>query len=340
MPTSSPIRKWIFLAGYYHSGTSLLQTILNQHPECTSPPVSHFLLNYVYAPQSDVKKAFADPVRISAILRADTKLRRLKINLTDVLKDHKGIVDPLLLFKNYMNRIAAINDKSILAEGASENIYYLRQLEAVFPDACVIHIIRDPRAAIYAHLTTPFGKKFQLNNLILGNLFMKTYTLAREAKATFGGRWLTLYFEDIIRNPEKEIKKICRLLQIEYTSALLNFTSESETAPEQQEMTFQKNEAEFTGTHFDFWKTAFSPEQIIQIEYICRDFFKEESSHYALSEYWETKTNLYIQKALIPYRKKLLQNKLSAAIYKSKWNDENYIDDLPTVERLKAYGIL
>ena len=76
----SPISKWGFIGGASRSGTSLLQAILNEHSSCTSPPESHILETFAYAPVSFINESFKDRKRLLDLLMNDRWIHRLNID--------------------------------------------------------------------------------------------------------------------------------------------------------------------------------------------------------------------------------------------------------------------
>ena len=138
------IKKWIFIGGAPRSGTSLLQAIFNQHSECVSPPESHLLPNYAYAPTSKITKALNDFAALKKILSADEKVQRLNIAADDVLNSLRPGLNAVELFITYMNIYAEKYNKTILVEGAPQNVWLSGEIRKQFPGAYILHILRDP----------------------------------------------------------------------------------------------------------------------------------------------------------------------------------------------------
>ena len=147
-----------------------------------------------------------------------------------------------------------------------QNSFRVRLLNLVFPDAKFIHIIRDGRAVAFSLLnkkdlgaTSPIlligfkdilGDKYQHKRSELYNygIAWKEYvTRAREASAAAQGRYYEVRYENLVREPHNELRRIIDFCELEWYSKF------EEKIPSTQNM----NEK---------WKHKASKEQHIDIE--------------------------------------------------------------------------
>jgi hypothetical protein len=118
-----------------------------------------------------------------------------------------------------------------------QNSFRVRLLNLVFPDAKFIHIIRDGRAVAYSLLnkkdfgaTSPIllvgfkdilGDRYQHNRSELYNygLAWKEYvTKAREGSAVARGRYYEVRYENLVREPDNELKNIIDFCELDWYS--------------------------------------------------------------------------------------------------------------------------
>jgi hypothetical protein len=145
--------------------------------------------------------------------------------------------DPVELFAAVANGLAAAAGKSIACEQTPRYIYYARALLEFFPAAQVIHIVRDPRAVMASQ-----KKRWQRRRLAwsasrvpryesLRNwVNYHPYTIARlwsrataEAVALESHPRVTVVrFEDLVRDPEATIRRLCERIGIAYEPAMLD----------------------------------------------------------------------------------------------------------------------
>jgi hypothetical protein len=147
-----------------------------------------------------------------------------------------------------------------------QNSFRVRLLNLVFPDAKFIHIIRDGRAVAFSLLnkkdlgaTSPIlligfkdilGDKYQYKRSELYNygIAWKEYvTRAREASAAAQGRYYEVRYENLVREPHNELRRIIDFCELDWYSKF------EEKIPSTQNM----NEK---------WKHKASKEQHIDIE--------------------------------------------------------------------------
>jgi hypothetical protein len=147
-----------------------------------------------------------------------------------------------------------------------QNSFRVRLLNLVFPDAKFIHIIRDGRAVAFSLLnkkdlgaTSPIlligfkdilGDKYQHKRSELYNygIAWKEYvTRAREASAAAQGRYYEVRYENLVREPHNELRRIIDFCELDWYSKF------EEKIPSTQNM----NEK---------WKHKASKEQHIDIE--------------------------------------------------------------------------
>ena len=147
------LKKLVFLVGCPRSGTTLLQSLLASHPEVASFPETKFF---------DHIEPWFEPKR----MRWGMVSRRLRVRLEGFFRDELDqpeLIDQLpriFLFKGHYSRrfikilrtLAKQQYKSVLLEKTPEHIFYIDYIEKFFPDAKIIHILRqgpDVIASLY-----------------------------------------------------------------------------------------------------------------------------------------------------------------------------------------------
>ncbi len=335
------IKKWIFIGGAARSGTSLLQAIFNQHSECVSPPESHLLPNYAYAPVSKITKALYDFGSLKQILTEDDKVQRLNISAEEVLSHLKPGLSAVELFISYMNIFAEQRNKSILVEGTPQNVWFSRRIKEQFPSAYILHIIRDPRDVIMSTLKADYTKKFEVSVQGIAEHFKLQYECGTDvAQTIFGKHYVRVFYEDLVTNPMVEIKRICKSLEIPFEPAMMEFyKSSGEVAASAESWKVNLNN-NFMSTNFGKWKTGMKEQDILMIEEVCKRFFDDLPDKYKRSELRSERSVLFVQKALMPLHKKRLKefikNKLN---FKHRSLNAEELDNYPVMERLKHNGV-
>jgi hypothetical protein len=334
------IRKWIFIGGAARSGTSLLQAIFNQHSECVSPPESHLLPNYAYAPISKITKSLYDFASLKKILADDVKVQRLNISPDEVLSHLKPGLSPVELFMTYMNLFAQARNKSILVEGTPQNVWLSRRLKEQFPSSYLLHIIRDPRDVVMSTMNAEYTKRFDVSVQSVAEHYILQYECGVDiAKKLFGKHYVQVFYEDLVTNPLGEIKRICEELEVKFEPAMMEFYKSSGQVAASAESWKVNLNNDFMSNNFGKWKKGMKEVDILMIEEVCKRLFNDFPVKYQLSDLRKSKSVFFIQKALLPWHKTKVKEFLKNFSVTKTAKSSVEIDNLPTVDRLKLNGV-
>jgi hypothetical protein len=222
----------IFIVGAPRSGTTMLQYRLRNHPRISLPTgESHFII-----PLCQNSTKFEDLSKIEnvrAVLAAMYKQSAEFLN-----SDLHGIkfdMDKLAreLYAEGRNSIPAIIsgvfEKNARGEGkvrwGDKTPYYVLHMTKLlewFPDAQIIHIIRDGRDVALSL----FGRRhdFGVYNVYHAAKYWQQYVeVGCETGAQLESNvYMEVRFEDILNDPTGSFKKICAFLGEEYNDIMFN----------------------------------------------------------------------------------------------------------------------
>lgn len=155
----------LFVLGRERSGTSLLQNLLDAHPNIIGAPESKFIA--ILAPRfAHIKKWTEANIKDFAnLLYVDPMFR----NFWHLEKEQ--LTENLLLVKNFatyqlMCKIVYYHmrkDKGKIKLISDKNppyILHIKTLNRIFPEARFVHIIREPRDNVYSQMKA-FKKRIQ-----------------------------------------------------------------------------------------------------------------------------------------------------------------------------------
>jgi hypothetical protein len=203
-------RRLVFVGGAPRSGTTLLQHVLDSHPNVYGGPEYDCVPAIVHAWREVVENlargriaAFGGRGQIDAAFA--------------------NLIEDLLL--------PAADDKGaeVLSEKTPLNVMVFADLLELFPHCRAIHIVRDPRAVIASQLNV--GKRARAKNEPIvrwAEDYQATIRVVRDAldsglraSQRFGPRLLTVTYEGLVSRPEETIRRVCDFLGLSFDPAML-----------------------------------------------------------------------------------------------------------------------
>jgi Sulfotransferase family len=170
------------------------------------------------------------------IIDKDIFIKTYLENINNIGLSLKGVYTAF--FKAAMLLNKNNNDKKLLIEKRPlDNEMGAILLRDAFPDSKFLHIVRDPRTRyisskmrrlyrpqrIFPRYTHNFnGENFAK---VISEISMTSLMLAKLNKDVIGKDYEIVRFEDLLKNSEKEMKKVAGHLNIDFTENLLKQTS-------------------------------------------------------------------------------------------------------------------
>ena len=256
----------IFIIGVGRSGTSLLQSILNAHYKITFLPETHFLKKYVFK-----KRLPGNKDEIINILNKDEEFKRANIAPEKILGSNNN---PVELYNRLCKEYSGEKEKPLWGDKDPGNIDFIPQLYKYFPSAKIIHIIRDPRDVVLSRKKAAWSSKypFILHPLIYQTQMEKA---RRIGKRLYGENYQELYYEDLLTDTHKTLKKLCQFLGVDFEEQMLDFQKSSKELVSDQEMQWKKETFKpLMKDNINKWNKGLSDDEIYFTQVICRNVFK------------------------------------------------------------------
>lgn len=217
----------IFIVACPRSGTTILASILNSHSLIATATETHFF-NYItkqkkYNWKNFDQKQFAMILEESRIVDFFTLSKISKEELMakfDITKfSHDINENKKTVFNFLITALAEKKQKQLFCEKTPQHLLNLDEILELYPNAKIIHIVRDGRDVVNSLLKMPWRPDGLLNN----SRFWKFYIRLgkKYEKKLEKHKFKTIRFEDLLGNPEATIKGVCDFLEIHYEETML-----------------------------------------------------------------------------------------------------------------------
>lgn len=231
----------VFIIGAGRSGTTLLRTILNNHPKIIIPPESfgfrnglikfkclqhlswNTLAEKVIKNYENGKEFFLWEMELSDVYKKANSLENSERTLADLIH---------LIFQEYLN--AKDPSAKIWGDKTPLNTYYLDWVYKTFPNAKFINMIRDGRDVVSSL------KKAQLTNIQNGCLrWNLAINISRNMESKMkSNQFINIFYEDLVSNPKQTINSICNFLELSFEDKLL---CNADSTPKMQDVNYYEH---------------------------------------------------------------------------------------------------
>jgi hypothetical protein len=220
----------VFIAGQYRSGTSLMNAILSNHTNLAIAPKDRdwwttFYPRYRRVRRSGRWRAFLDE------LFSSYKTLWFGIDVTSVRRQaHElPIGDFAGVFALLLSAYAAAEGKPRWGEKTPFTHRYAERILADYPQAQIVHMIRDPRDVFasmhYARFTS--GLHYWLvasPGWVIGD-WLESVRLGERFEARYPDRYRVVRYEHLVSDPELVVQGVCEFLGETFQPDMLTMSS-------------------------------------------------------------------------------------------------------------------
>jgi len=220
----------LFIIGMPRSGTKLLRDLLNNHPQIIVPKIETEFLPYLY------KRTLLDDLSIAENFQ---KFYREMIKLPYfIFKKKEGRIlswrewhgacntyDAASIFEALIRLETAniVGSNIIWGDKSPSYVTQIPLIKQLYPNARFLHIIRDVRDYCLS-IHKAWGKDVFRAAERWGFSTLK----ARHDGLEIGNDYMEVFYESLIKNPEKVLRNICYFLGLNYSNSMTNLISSPE----------------------------------------------------------------------------------------------------------------
>ena len=219
---------YVFVVGCPRSGTTLLQRMLDAHPLLAVSNDPHFI---PFAP--GIRRGVDPPGTTELIdwLRGYRTFARLGL-------DERALAEAAERATTFSDLVARLYDafggargKPLAGEKTPRYVRYLPLLHSLFPQARVVHLLRDGRDVALSTLEWARPDRgpgrFRLwleNPLAVCALSWRWHvTTGRREGELLGPLYTEVRYEELVRDPEPALRRVAAGLELPYAEEMLGF---------------------------------------------------------------------------------------------------------------------
>ncbi len=211
----------VFLAGADRSGTTLLFALLASHPRISMVRRTN-MWRYFYRRYGDL----SEPANLDRCLQDMLRYRRMWHLDPDVERIRREFLEgpPTYgrLFSLFHQHNAERNRKRRWGDKSLHTEHYAEDVLAELPDARIVQIVRDPRDR-YASVRKRHGQDLSRVGAATGRWLMSTRA-GRRNQRRHPDRYLMVRYEDVAREPEATLRRVCAFIGETYSPAMLSMS--------------------------------------------------------------------------------------------------------------------
>lgn len=215
LDTTDGIKGPIFVGGMFKSGTSLLRALLGQHPNIASGLESYwFDIDWTDHNSDDWQR------------RIQTLAQLYEFPEAEVVALATTRPDVGAFLTDFMSKVAAREGKPRWAEKTPGNIIHAERIFELWPDARLIHILRDPRD-IYASLVE--AQKWSSPEAF-GSRWCAMIGAAERFKANHPDdpRFLEIRYEALTLHPVDTMREVIAFIGEPWDEAVAQFAGQAD----------------------------------------------------------------------------------------------------------------
>ena len=224
---------FLFVVGCPRSGTTLLQRVLNAHPQLAITPESHWIPRLHAKPWALTPEGLIKPKLIRRLL-AHPKFARLNISREELMR-LAGNGQPMTyasLVSTIFDLYGGVRGRTLVGDKTPDYVRKIETLHALWPLARFVHLVRDGRDVALSMMDWPKVRPkpgdfvtWHEDRVSTAALWWElNVRLGRKAGRSLGRElYYEMRYESLVCHPREESAALCAFLGVPYDDAMLHF---------------------------------------------------------------------------------------------------------------------
>lgn len=284
--------KLVFIIGMARTGTTLMARCLNKGKDIYILDETHLIREHQHLLSSKTELTDDDSEFIRHTINQFIIIQNKGIYRKNEYEEYHNEINQVLemfekkddktflgLIKCLFQYESELHGKKSCGDQTPNHVFHIDQLLNLFPDALFLNMVRDPRAVVLSQknkwkaakrskqpLFEIIRTRINYHPITQSVLWAKSVNSALLAINKFGaGKVKNVIYEDLVNEPEKQIKAVCSFIGVEYNRCMLDISvsMSSNVSP--------SSTLGIDPSLTDKWRTMLSPTEIFFVELICNN---------------------------------------------------------------------
>ena len=213
-----------FVVGATRSGTTLLRLMLDAHPELAIPSETHFIPELIGARE----KHGASREQMLELMVSHRRWGDFGLEPSE-LDAAWAELDPLTgpdavraFFRLYATKLG--KPEARWGDKTPGYVKSMREIQTFLPEARFVHLIRDGRDVALSVLKQDWGPQ----SIEAAAEKWRSRVLRGRAQQPYLGFYIEVKFEDLVLDTERELRRICEFIELDFDPAMLGYHETAE----------------------------------------------------------------------------------------------------------------
>lgn len=266
-PANAPV----FIVGCPRSGTTLLQRMLDAHPDVAIAPETFFVRRF-WQRRAD----YGDLARDETFARLLDDVTAMPA-FAEMDLDAEAFVQTAMqgertcaaVFRQLLQQFARKRGVRVVGEKTPNHVLYLPTLYEFFPEARFIHVVRDARAVVNSWRSVPWASGRRWRD---AEVWVEYVAAGRAAESWLGASLYAVRFERLVQAPESVLRRLCQMLELAFDPAMLAFHEQAPQVVNVEREPWKTNVTKpIDSSVAGRWRQQLRPGEVAEVEAVAAD---------------------------------------------------------------------
>ena len=257
-----------FIFGSPRSGTSLLSRMIDSHEHLVVPNeslifkmFSSSLAVYGDLNQLENQKKLLNDILATRVIRYWSPTPKFEEVAPFIRQPgFAGVIEALICSRAPEKELLAWGEKS------PGHVFYWADIKAAYPNAKVVHIIRDGRDVASSIINARMGPK---TYFAAANMWCDYLEGVQRIKQDCAAEdFIEIRYEDLLADPKQNLQKICDTLNVNYSESMLKFF-EKDASYQTDATNLENLNKPIIATNKEKWRKNLSDQDLQEFETVA-----------------------------------------------------------------------